>query len=64
MGALEALIAPEVVEEVVIEVEKEVATACGAAPKAMGTNNRGFRAKAEVPVGFSEVVKTKDADES
>lgn len=64
IGTLKALVTVEVVEEAIIEVKVEVITACEVAPKAMGTNSKGLKAKAEMPIGVLKVVKIKDVDRS
>lgn len=64
MGALEALITPDVVEEVVAEVEVEVAITCKAGPEAVSTSSGGARAEYETLARVPEVVKVKDIERS
>lgn len=52
------------VEEVVIEVEKEVVATRRVALEVVGTSCKGVGAKAEVSAQVPEVVKIKDVDKS
>lgn len=63
MGALEALLTPEVVEEVVAKLEKEVVATQEAAPEVVNAN-RGVRAEIRALTGALKVIEVEDVDKS
>lgn len=52
------------VEEAIIEVEKEVATAQGAAPKVVDTSEEEVEAEMEGSVRALKVIEIEDANEN